>query len=138
MKIARFEPWSLVDLMHRDLNHPVANSANSGWAPAIDILEDKTGYLVRADLPGVNPEDIEVSMESGILTISGVRHAETRAEETDVRRTERTTGRFSRRFTLPETVDAESIVAKTSNGVLEISIPKLPEVQPRRITVEAA
>jgi len=138
MKIARFEPWSLVDLMQRDLNRPATNSADSGWVPAIDILEDKSGYLVRADLPGVNPEDIEVSMESGILTISGVRHAPTRKEDTDVRRTERTTGQFSRRFTLPETVDADSIEAKTSNGVLEISIPKRPEVQPRRITVEAA
>ena len=77
-------------------------------------------------------------MDAGVLTVSGVRHAEERGENTDVQRSERATGRFLRRFTLPETADAESITAKSSNGILEVVIPKLPEVQARRITVEAA
>jgi HSP20 family protein len=77
-------------------------------------------------------------MDSGVLSVSGVRNAEEHGEDSDVRRSERTTGRFSRRFTLPETTDADGITAKISNGILEVVIPKMPEVQARRITVEAA
>ena len=138
MKIARFEPWPYVDLLQRDLNRTATRSAPSEWAPAVDIIEDKGRFLLRADVPGVIPADIDVSMDAGILTVSGVRQAEDRGEETSPRRTERATGRFSRRFTLPETTDAENISAKVSNGILEVVIPKLPEVQPRRISVEAA
>lgn len=138
MKIARFEPWSAIDLLHRDLNRTAPQGRTAGWVPAVDIIEEKGRFLLRADVPGVNATDIEVSMDAGVLTVSGVRLAEERAEDTDVQRTERSAGRFLRRFTLPETADAESITAKTSNGILEVVIPKLPEVQARRITVEAA
>jgi len=138
MKIARFEPWPYVDLLQRDLSRGVARKDSAEWAPAVDILEEKGRFLLRADVPGVSPTDVEVSMDAGVLTVSGVRNAEERSEETDLRRTERLTGRFSRRFTLPDTTDAEGITARISNGILEVVIPKLPEVQPRRITVEAA
>jgi len=138
MKIARFEPWSTIDLLHRDLNCAASQGARAGWVPAVDVIEGKGRFLLRADVPGVNAADIDVSMDAGVLTVSGVRHAEERAEDTDVQRTERSTGRFLRRFTLPETADAESITARTSNGILEVVIPKLPEIQARRITVEAA
>jgi HSP20 family protein len=104
----------------------------------MDIIEEKDRFLLRADVPGVNAADIDVSMDAGVLTISGERLAEERGEDLGVQRTERSTGRFSRRFTMPETADAESITAKSSNGILEVVIPKLPEVQARRITVEAA
>jgi HSP20 family protein len=77
-------------------------------------------------------------LEEGVLAVSGVRNADELGENTDVRRAERLTGRFSRRFTLPETTDADRVTAKIRNGILEVVIPKLPEVQPRRITVEAA
>jgi len=146
MNIARFEPWSFVDLLHRDLDRladqrGVARTDHSpvaDWVPAVDILEDKNGFLLRADVPGVDPDDIDVSMDSGNLNISGERRAEDRAEGEGVQRIERATGRFFRRFTLPETADAEGIKAKCSNGILEVSIPKLPEIQARRIAVEAA
>ncbi len=138
MKIARFEPWSAIDLLHRDLNCAAPQGRTAGWVPAVDIFEEKGRFLLRADVPGVSATDIEVSMDAGVLTVSGVRLAEERAEDTDVQRTERSTGHFLRRFTLPETADAESITARTSNGILEVVIPKLPEVQARRITVEAA
>jgi HSP20 family protein len=138
MKIARFEPWSTIDLLHRDLNRAASQGTTAGWVPAVDIIEEKSRFLLRADAPGVIAADIDVSMDAGVLTVSGVRHAEERAEDTDVQRTERSTGRFLRRFTLPETADAESITARTSNGILEVVIPKLPEIQARRITVEAA
>ncbi len=138
MKIARFEPWSYVDLLNRDLRRAAPNNGSAGWKPAVDIIEENDRFLLRADVPGVNPDDIDVSMDAGLLTVSGVRQSIEYGKDADVQRAERLSGRFSRRFTLPETADAEGITAKCSNGILEVSIPKLPEVQARRIAVEAA
>lgn len=130
MSLVRFEPWSLVDRISRD-NHRT-------WVPAVDIFEEKDSFIVRADLPGVDPDDIEVNMENGVLTVSGERKNEERSEFEGVSRIERISGRFLRRFTLPDTADADAIKAKCRNGILEIIIPKQAVVQPRRITVEAA
>lgn len=146
MSLVRFEPWSLFDQLQRDLHRsPLRHlgstdggNAVSDWVPAVDVIEHRDRFLVRADVPGVDPAAIDVSMDSGILSISGERQAEDRSEADGVQRYERVSGRFYRRFTLPETADAEAITARISNGILEISIPKLPEVQARRITVEAA
>ena len=146
MNIARFEPWSFVDLLHRDLDRLVQHrdlrgsdeSPVADWVPAVDIIEEKSQFVLRADVPGVNPEDIDVSIDNGVLSVSGERLAVAPDEDTGVQRIERATGRFLRRFTLPETADAEAIVAKCSNGILEVTIPKAPEIQARRITVEAA
>jgi len=138
MKIARFEPWPYVDLLQRDPIRGTSHKAPAEWVPAVDIIEEKGRFLLRADVPGVSPADIDVAMDAGVLTVSGSRNSEVRAEDTDVRRTERSTGHFSRRFTLPKTTDADSITAKISNGILEVVIPKLPLAQPRQITVEAA
>ncbi len=137
MKITHFEPWSFVDQLNRDLNNVV--KCNPGrWVPAVDIIEEPDRFLLRADVPGVNPTDIDVSMDNGVLSVSGERRAEEPKEDSGAQRIERTTGRFVRRFTLPETADAEGITAKSHNGILEVAIPKLPEIQARRITVEAA
>ena len=146
MNITRFEPWTFVDLLHRDLDRLVANrsvardSENSvaDWVPAVDIVEEQDRFVLRADVPGVKADDIDVSMDQGTLSISGERHAIAAGEEGGVQRIERATGRFLRRFTLPETADAEGIAARCHDGILEVSIPKAPEVQSRRITVEAA
>jgi len=146
MNIARFEPWTFVDVLRRDLDRladprRVAGTDHESvadWVPAVDILEKKEGFLLRADLPGVDREDINVSMDNGILNLSGERRAESPAEDVNAQRVERATGRFFRHFSLPETADAEGITAKCSNGILEVFIPKMPEVQARRITVEAA
>jgi len=146
MNIARFEPWTFVDLLHRDLDRLASHRGVShdehgtvaDWVPAVDIFEEKDRFVVRADVPGVAPEDIDVSMDSNVLNVSGERRGEVRAEDAGVQRVERATGRFFRHFTLPESVDAEGIKAKCSNGILEVSIPKLPEIQARRIAVEAA
>ncbi len=146
MNIARFEPWTFVDLLRRDLDRlsdPRRVTGNdhesvADWIPAVDIFEEKDRYVVRADVPGVDPKDINVSMDNGVLNVSGERRAEPRAEEVSAQRLERVAGRFFRHFSLPESTDAEGITAKCSNGILEVSIPKLPEVQARRITVEAA
>ncbi len=110
----------------------------ANWIPAVDIFEEENRFVVRADIPGVNPADIVVNMDGGTLSVSGERQAEDRSEVAGVSRYERATGRFSRRFTLPDSADADGIKASSANGILEISIPKQPEVQARRITVEAA
>ena len=146
MNITRFEPWNYLDLLHRDLDRLVGRhraagedqSAVADWVPAVDIVEEQGRFVLRADVPGVRPEDIDVSMDNGTLSISGERHAIATDDEAGVQRIERAAGRFLRRFTLPETADAEAIAAKCTDGILEISIPKAPEIQARRITVEAA
>lgn len=138
MRIARFEPWSYIDLLNRDFGRASSEDGARAWSPAVDILEEKDSFLLRADLPGVNPTDIDISMDGGVLTVSGVRNAAERGEDTAVQRVERLSGKFSRRFTLPETVDADSITAKHRNGILEVIIPKQPEMKARKVTVEAA
>lgn len=130
MSLVRFEPWSLVDRIQRDTSRT--------WVPAVDIFEEQDRFVVHADLPGVKPADIEVHMENGVLTVSGERQREERSDYDGVARIERVSGRFVRRFTLPDTADSDAIKATSSDGILEISIPKQAVVQPRRITVEAA
>ncbi len=146
MNITRFEPWGVVDLLHRDFDRLAArrlplndtDGAVTDWVPAVDIIEEKDRFVLRADLPGVQPTDIDVSMDAGVLSVSGQRCEEPRSEDAGVQRVERVSGRFFRRFSLPDTADAESIKAQSKNGILEVTIPKLPEVHARRIEVEAA
>jgi len=146
MNLVRFEPWSIADLVQRDLNRFQASRSGrsdpetpvSDWLPAVDIVEEKDHFMLRADVPGVDRSDIDVSMEDGVLTIAGERHIDKQEEATGVRRLERVSGRFHRRFTLPESADAEGIAARSANGILEVSIPKQPVVQPHRIAVEVA
>jgi len=149
MNVTRFEPWSLINLLHQDLDQIAgrrygrADSSDNGssvadWVPAVDIVEHDDRYLLRADLPGVKPEDIAVNMEQGMLSLSGERRLESTGESDGMRRVERVSGKFYRRFNLPETTDAEEISARSANGILEVVIPKQPAIQARRITVEAA
>lgn len=138
MRIARYEPWPFVDLINRDFDRIANRTAGARWVPAVDIIEEQDAFLLRADVPGVDNADIDVSMDNGVLSVSGERRAEERKEDTGTQRIERATGRFLRRFTLPDTTDAKGITAKSRNGILEVTIPKLPEIQARRISVEAA
>ena len=146
MNIRRYEPWSFFDLLHRELSPYAVRQATlngadntvADWVPAVDIVEEKDKFVLRADVPGVDPAEIEVSMDAGVLTVSGERRSETSDESDGLKRVERISGRFYRRFSLPESADADGIAAKSNNGILEVTIPKQPEVQARRITVEAA
>lgn len=106
------------------------------WAPAVDIVELKDRYVLTADLPGVLPESIEISLKDQVLTLEGHRGAA--AEGGRRHYQERASGRFLRRFTLPATIDGDAIQAKSTHGTLEISVPKQARVTPRRISVEAA
>jgi HSP20 family protein len=149
MNITRFEPWSLFDAMQRDfdrmagrrLDYPARDDNGhsvADWVPAVDIVEQANRFVLRADVPGVKPEDIDVNMENGVLSVSGQRATESTEEADGVKRIERISGRFYRRFTLPESADADGISATSADGILEVVIPKRPEVKARRITVEAA
>ena len=108
----------------------------SDWMPAVDIKEAKNAYEVVADVPGVEPKDIDVSLEDGVLTVKGERKSESSDEGEGFTTTERTYGSFTRRFTLPDTADADNISAKMEHGVLKLHIPKKEKVLPKKISVE--
>ena len=146
MLLTRYEPWSAMrqiqNEMSRVFDRAVAgaedgsNVVTSRWTPAVDIREDSGQFTITADIPGVKPEDIEVTMENGVLTIKGERKIETGDEgDNGYRRVERVYGGFYRRFTLPDTADAEAISASGKHGVLEVVIPKRAALQPKRIAV---
>ena len=146
MLLTRYEPWNamrqLQNEMSRVFDSAVAgaedgsNVVTSRWTPAVNIKENSEQFVLTADIPGVEPEDIEVTMENGVLTIKGERKLETREEgDNGYRRVERAYGSFYRRFTLPDTADAEAISASGKHGVLEVVIPKRAALQPKRIAV---
>ena len=138
MRLTRFEPWPYADFWRPETRRNPGANAGVAWIPAVDILEEKERFVLRADLPGVKADDIDINMDAGVLTITGKRQAIADDDVAEVRRSERKSGDFRRRFTLPDTADAENVAAKSRDGILEVSIAKLPEVQARRITVEAA
>ncbi len=137
-------PWSLFNQLQRQLldpdltklNSDDANVATASWAPSVDISESDEAFRLVADIPGVNPDDIDISMEKGVLTIKGERNTESVEENGDFRRVERQSGVFYRRFSLPDSADAEKISAKSEHGVLTITIPKQEVALSRRIEVQ--
>jgi HSP20 family protein len=148
MAITRYEPWSLVNRLHHDLDRLMNRGfpgvddgsvgAVSDWMPAVDVQETNDAFVLTADLPGVNPNDIDITMENGVLTLRGRREHEQRSEENGFRRIERSSVEFFRRFALPDAADPDSISAQTTNGVLTVRIAKRAEVQPRRIEVKSS
>jgi HSP20 family protein len=147
MKMTRYDPWRTMDdwrqemdrVFHPLLQRDVDNSRVAGgdWVPAVDIKDEEGRYLIRADIPGVKPEDIEVTMENGDITIRGERKFEETEEKENFKRIERSHGVFYRRFTLPDNIDEEGIEAKGKDGVLEVTIPKTTttETHSKRIEV---
>jgi len=107
----------------------------SGWTPALDVYEDKDNFTVKAELPGMKKEDIEVSLHDGSLSISGERKSETKHEDAEVYRAERFFGRFQRTVTLPNAVAADKVKAAYKDGVLTITLPKTEEAKPKQIDV---
>jgi HSP20 family protein len=143
MSITRYEPWYLMNRLHRDLDRlltPAAEpqSAVVDWVPAVDIREEDSQFVIHVDLPGVDPKQIDVTLEKGELTIRGRRDLAAREEKQGFRRVERVSGEFYRRFSLPDTADSQAVKARHTNGVLEVTIPKQAQVLPRRVNVEAA
>lgn len=139
----RFHMRDLSDEINRMFDSPLFDFARdvstvetSQWVPAVDIREESNRFLVEADIPGVNPENIEVTMENGVVSIRGERKHESVSENGGLRRVERSQGEFYRRFSLPESADPDAITARGSNGVLIIEIGKREKALSRRIPVE--
>ncbi|MGA9342067.1 MAG: Hsp20/alpha crystallin family protein [Rhodanobacteraceae bacterium] len=142
MAIHRYTPWNVQDefkqAFERFLNPDEGDQSNvvtSQWTPRVDIKEEDKRFVILADIPGVDPKDIEVHMDKGILSIKGERKAEEHESQGRLTRVERSHGVFYRRFALPDSADADGISASGKHGVLEISMPKKPETTPRRITI---
>jgi len=148
MQVTRYNPWDIVNQLQQELNRVIdsrrvegpggdtSNVVTAQWAPAVDIKEDPDRFVLFVDVPGVKPEDIEVTMEQGVLTIRGERHVErTEGEGSSFQRVERMHGTFYRRFSLPDSADADGIEAHGEHGVLHITIPKHARGQARRINV---
>lgn len=110
----------------------------SGWTPALDVYEDKESFTVKAELPGMKKEDIEVSLHDGALTISGERKSEEKHEDSGVCRAERFFGRFQRAVVLPAPVAADKIRAQYKDGVLTVTLPKTEEAKPKKIDVNVS
>jgi HSP20 family protein len=142
MSMIRYQPIPLFNHFNNDINRYFGKTRNKAaaaqerdWAPAVDIREEESRYLLSADIPGVERENIEITLEGGVLTIKGERRGETAANGQDYRRRERMHGTFMRQFTLPETVDSQNISATVKDGVLDVVIPKQAKPQPTRITI---
>lgn len=133
----------LRDEIDRLFEAPLAELARSsqllsGWTPALDMFEDKDNIYVRAELPGMKKEDIEVSLHEGTLSISGERKSEEKEENREAYRTERFFGRFQRAVSLPTLVEPDKIKAEYRDGILSITLPKAEQAKPKQITVNVS
>lgn len=148
MATMRYQPWAVVSQLQDEINRVFGNlndeessSATAQWVPAVDVREYSDRFELLVDLPGVEPQGVEITLDNGVLTLSGERREEraSGSGETDSEiqqeRRERRQGRFYRRFILPDTADADNVKAQGRHGVLEISIKKHAKAQPKRIAV---
>jgi HSP20 family protein len=141
--IARWEPFrgvtTLQDQINRLFNDTLERTGEqsnlSAWAPAVDIYETEHELVVKADLPDVDPKDLDIRVENNLLTIRGERKFEKKVNEENYLRVERTFGFFARSFTLANTVNPDAIKAEYQNGVLTLTIPKREEAKPKQIKV---
>jgi HSP20 family protein len=144
MALVRYEPWNFLNQLQADINRAFrdmsagdTSAVTAEWAPAVDIEEYNDRFQLYVDLPGVRPEDVDITLEAGVLTLTGERRRPEPENAPAHRRAERGMGRFHRRFILPDSVNADAVNATERNGVLEISIPKQAAALPRRIKIAA-
>ena len=138
-------PFSALTELHRDLSQifgdrlpaRATDSASADWTPHVDITESADGFEVVADVPGVDPAAVDVSLDHQVLTVKGERNTEVENEERGFRRRERFSGSFIRQFTLPESADADAITAKVVNGVLVVRIPRREPKKVQTISVQS-
>jgi HSP20 family protein len=145
--LVRQDPWSLMPRLQDEINRLFGNvnqndssSATATWIPAVDVHEYADHFEFYIDIPGVDPSKVELTLERGILTLSGQREeqrSDKRGEDPLNLRTERGQGHFYRRFVLPDTVDSEKVNASGKNGVLTLTVPKQAKAMPRRIQIAA-
>ena len=115
-----------------------SNQLLSGWTPALDVFEDKDNIVVKAELPGMKREEIELSLHDGSLSISGERKSENKYEDAEVYRAERFVGKFQRTVTLPSPVAADKVKAQYKDGILTVTLPKTEEAKPKHIDVSVS
>jgi HSP20 family protein len=146
MNMVRWNPFRDMSILQNQMNRlfenalqtwPSDSDTTNGWAPAADIYETDNDLVVRADLPGVDPKEIEVRVENNVLMIRGERRFEQKDDRENFHRVERSYGAFSRAFTLAAAVDADKIQASYKNGVLTITLPKAEQAKPKRIQIAA-
>lgn len=141
MNLTTYDPWRTLAQLQQEVSRALeggtdgSTSATADWSPLVDIREEADRYVLLADVPGVVPEDIEVTAENGTLTLRGERRLSGETDQRNFKRVERRHGSFYRRFLLPDAVDTDHISARSQHGVLEVVIPKQPQVQPRRVPV---
>jgi HSP20 family protein len=141
-------PWSAFDRLPSlreelsrlfDFALPTRDSGLfSGWTPALDVYDEKDNFVVKAELPGLKKEDIDINVHNGVLTISGERRQETEKKEGQTFRSERYFGRFQRSVTLPAAVDVSKVKASYKDGVLTIDLPKAEEAKPKQIAISVS
>lgn len=138
------KPFSFIPMVFGDLEKEIGKSfhdkwdtvSTSDWLPNIDVIEEEKQFVIKADIPGVSTKDIKINMNQNVLTIEGERESEHKDKKENFVRYERSKGSFYRRFTLPDMVDPEHIVAKSKHGVLEIIIPKTNKNILHKIEIE--
>ena len=145
MALIRWEPARERQSIQQEMNRffgtffdsptGAGNGGSRRWIPAMDLVEERDHYVLRADLPGVSEDDVKVELEDNVLTISGDRKSEHEQRKEGYYRVERASGAFSRSLTLPEGIDPESIQARFEKGVLEVRVPKPEERKPRRVEI---
>jgi HSP20 family protein len=145
--VIQCNPWSLLRNLQEDVTHlfdqklvkrgESDQSTAAQWLPQVDIKETANQFIIAADLPGVVPNEIEVSMEQNVLTIKGERKLDHQMEGENYSRQERFVGTFYRRFTLPEQIDSDQIEARSKQGVLEIILPKKQQSMAKKIEIKA-
>ena len=146
MNVSRYEPWTVLNQLQRQINQyfeggfadsNASSAATADWIPPADVEEYADRFVLKVDIPGVNANAVEITLEQGILSITGQREKDVFEKDVQGVRTERPNGRFHRRFALPDTIDSTEVRAAGKNGVLQIVIPKPPKAQLRRIQVTA-
>ncbi|HTP25473.1 MAG TPA: Hsp20/alpha crystallin family protein [Anaeromyxobacteraceae bacterium] len=140
--LMRFDPWRELNRTQEELGRLFDDRFGSrvgeslGWTPATDIYEDEEGLSLKFELAGVEPKDVDIRFENGVLTIKGERKLENEDKKENYHRVEFSYGTFNRSFGLPPTVDGEKIKAESKNGVLVVSLPKKAEAKPKSIQVK--
>jgi len=145
MSLVRWDPFNDLFKIQDQMNRVFEDYTNrrqrekaldATWAPAVDVYEDTERFVIKAELPEISAKDVDIRLENNVLKISGERKLERDEKKDQYHTIERFYGRFSRSFTLPDTVDQEKISAETKDGVLTISLPKKPETKPRAIQIK--
>jgi len=142
MALVRWEPAREVDSLQSDVNRVFdaffgngSGSRTRRWVPAMDLVETDDHLVLRADLPGLSRDDVEIEIKDGVLTVAGERRADHEEKSEGFYRVERSFGRFSRSMTLPDGIDADTIAAEFDDGVLEVRIPKPERRKPHRVAI---